>query len=160
MLNTRMENKMQKIRIAYTTSYLPISPLIQFVTWSSWSHVIILTNDNTGIEATLSTGVHEDTYENIFERAKHLHIVEYDVKDAEAIIAAARSQIGKKYDFTALFGIIIRRDLSERDKWFCSELMAYAFDKGGSPLFRKDSISRITPQDCWKVFGKDIGRMK
>lgn len=66
-----------------------------------------------------------------------------------AAVAAARSQEGKGYDLTASFGIPLRRDWQEPDKWFCSELVAWSFAQGGSPLFRPDAVHRVAPQHLW-----------
>jgi len=151
---------MQTIRIAYSTGVFPIGPLVKLFTWSKWSHVVLLTDENTGIEATVLNGVQEVSFEYILNDSKELFIVEYEVVDSKAIIEAARSQIGKKYDFTALIGILFHHDWADEDKWFCSELVAFSFMKGGSPLFRKDSVNRITPEDLWKCKGSDIGKVK
>jgi hypothetical protein len=59
--------------------------------------------------------------------------------------------VGKPYDLTALFGLLMRRDWQEEDRWFCSELVGWAFAQGGSPLFRADALHRITPQNLWML---------
>ena len=38
------------------------------------------------------------------------------------------------------------------DSWFCSELIAWAFDQGGTPLFNTDDIHRITPQNLHMLY--------
>ena len=78
-------------------------------------------------------------------------IVDIPCDDPAAVIAAARSQVGKPYDLTALFGLLVRRDWQEADAWFCSELTAWAFQQGGSPLFRPEALYRITPQHLWMI---------
>jgi uncharacterized protein YycO len=71
--------------------------------------------------------------------------------DEEAAWSWAAAQVGKPYDLTALFGWLSGRDWQEEDSWFCSELVAAAFDKAGSPLFREGTMSRVTPQHLWMV---------
>lgn len=70
--------------------------------------------------------------------------VPQDVAD----VAAARSQIGKPYDWPGVLGIGFRRNWQESDAWFCSELVAWAFGVSGSPLFRTEHW-RITPQTIY-----------
>ena len=71
--------------------------------------------------------------------------------DPDAVIKAALTQLDKPYDFTALFGLLMHRDWQEEDSWFCSELVAWAFAQGGSPLFKPDAIKRVTPQHLWML---------
>ena len=78
-------------------------------------------------------------------------IVDFPVRDPEAVIRAARSQVGKPYDLTALFGLLMHRDWQEDDSWFCSELVAWAFAQGGAPLFRADAMHRVTPHHLWMI---------
>jgi uncharacterized protein YycO len=98
------------------------------------------------VESTLSRGgVKTDTLENVIKRSSAYEIVEFKVNNATAIWEAALTQVGKKYDWTALVGIPFHRDWSEDYAWFCSEFIAWAFDQGGTPLFNSENIHRITP---------------
>jgi len=104
------------------------------------------------LESTLGLGgVKLATLEEFKSRASEWEVVEFTVNDADAIWIAACSQIGKKYDWTALIGIPFHRDWSEADSWFCSELVAWAFDQGGTPLFAKDKIHRVTPGHLYMI---------
>ena len=53
-------------------------------------------------------------------------------------------QFGKKYDWSAIFGIFFRRNWQEEDRWFCSELVEVMRNKFGEPKFRS-TAGRITP---------------
>lgn len=104
------------------------------------------------IESTLGLGgVKLATLEEFKSRASEWDIVTFTVNDSDAIWAAACSQIGKKYDWTALVSLPFHRDWSEADRWFCSELVAWAFDQGGTPLFAKDKIHRVTPGHLYMI---------
>ena len=74
-----------------------------------------------------------------------------DLSQAQAVIAAAESQIGKPYDWLGVLGIGLHRDWQEPDRWFCSEMAAWAFQQAGRPLFRPDALYRITPQHFWML---------
>lgn len=93
------------------------------------------------------------------ERVGEYAIVEMPCRDAQAIIDTARSQLGKKYDWTGLVGIAIHsRNWQEEDSWWCSELIAWAFDKGGNPLFTPEARIRITPQHLFMLYHVEICR--
>lgn len=85
--------------------------------------------------------------------AKHSRwtIIDLPCGNPAAVIAAARSQIGKPYDLTAVLGIAIHRDWQDSARWFCSELVAWAFEQAGSPLFRADAVRRVTPEHLWML---------
>ena len=77
---------------------------------------------------------------------------------ADAAIAAARSQIGKPYDWTGLFGFLSGRDWQKVNRWFCSELATWAIAQGGTRLFRLEAQSRVTPGDLWMISERiDVG---
>lgn len=137
------------MRVLFCTSKLPGAALIRAVTWSDWSHVAIVDGDEV-IEATWPAVRVAPMAEVVAKHPKHV-VVDLPCSDAGAIIAAARSQVGKPYDLTALFGLLVRRDWQEADRWFCSELVAWAFAQGGSPLFRPEALYRITPQHLWMI---------
>ncbi|WP_296574126.1 hypothetical protein [Zoogloea sp.] len=85
---------------------------------------------------------------------KHARIEFIDVPmpDEDAALSAARSQVGKGYDWRALLGIVLRaRRLAEKDRWFCSELVAWVAEQGGRPLFRGEVLRRVTPQHLWML---------
>lgn len=149
---------MDTIRIVFSRSVSVFSYGVRFMTWSSFSHCGILTKENTIVESAFTLGgVVETSFTSFIERVKYYEIVELDCVDADAIIAAARSQIGKPYDWTGLIGIAVRkRNWQEDDSWFCSELIAWAFDQGGTPLFNTDDIHRITPQNLYMLYHTSI----
>lgn len=142
---------MPAVRLLFSTTENPFSSLIRAATWSRWSHVAIIEDGDTVIEAAALHGVRRVTFVDAINRAKDAALVELRSADPAAVIAAAASQIGKPYDYTAILGIGLQRDWQEDDAWFCSELIAWAFDAAGQPLFRPDCMRRVTPQHLWMV---------
>lgn len=60
----------------------------------------------------------------------------------------ALTQVGKPYDWKAILGIATNRDWHCGDDYFCSELVAFAFEQTGNPLINPDTVIwRITPRD-------------
>lgn len=123
--------------------------LIRLVTWSDWSHVAVIDGEHA-IEAVWPR-VRRVPLADVMAQHTACEIVEFSCTDVDAAIRAARSQIGKPYDLTALVGLLAHRDWQEDDRWFCSELAAWSFAQAGTPLFRHDAVHRITPQHLWML---------
>lgn len=141
---------MGTVSLLFSTSGHPMSAAIRVGTWSDWSHVAIIDGDEV-IEATAPAGVRRFPVVRSINHAKRGAIVELPCRDPQAVIAAAASQIGKPYDYTAILGLGLRRDWQEEDAWFCSELVAWAFQHAGEPLFRAECLRRVTPQHLWML---------
>lgn len=103
------------------------------------------------IEAVALEGVRQVPKAYAIQRASDYCLVNLPAYNAQAIIEAARSQLGKPYDWTAVAGLGLHRDWQEEDSWFCSELVAWAADQAGEPWFRQEALRRITPQHLWML---------
>jgi uncharacterized protein YycO len=122
------------------------STFLRFAMWSKWSHSAIL-DGGTVTDTTLwQGGVKEHTTEEFFK-----HYPTYEVRDiagSEESYAKARvwmkSQINKKYDWTALLSFIVQRDWQMDDRWFCSEYSEFVVAICDKPRFRANA-SRVTP---------------
>ncbi len=147
---------MNTVRVLFTRRHHPGSLAIRLVTWSAWSHVDLLL-DEPGAAARLvgavaPSGVIETPMSIRLAHASRAAIVEFPVRNPQAVLDAALGQIGRPYDWLGCAGIALRnRDWQEPDSWFCSELVAYAFGQAGEPLFREDMVSRVTPQHLWML---------
>jgi len=144
---------MEAVSVLFTRRHHPGSVAIRVATWSAWSHVDLV--DDLGstpvlIGAIALKGVVEESLEHRLAQASRAALVKFPAVNPAAVIAAARSQLGKPYDLPGIAGLVTRsRDWQEDDSWFCSELVPWAFDRGGSPIFRQDLVGRITPQHLW-----------
>lgn len=116
--------------------------LIRGVTWSPWDHVALVRKDGRFLSAMPGIGV----VIGPAPEAARIDLFEVDAIEA-AVMWQAREQLGKPYDWTAVIGIGLHRDWRETDSWFCSELLAWAFETAGHPLLRTDHLNRITPGD-------------
>ncbi|MBX9687082.1 MAG: hypothetical protein K2X27_10295 [Candidatus Obscuribacterales bacterium] len=135
-----------KIGLRFITSNSVVSQAIRAVTWSEYSHVDLIVKSNAGLAllGAQADGVKLRTW-NYCQPTKILNLYA-DVPDkaGEQVFEFTHAQIGKPYDYTALVGNLLHRDWQEDDSWFCSELIAAAFDKAGYPLLN-GSANRITP---------------
>ena len=95
------------------------SKLIQLQTRSEYSHVAIMLDDLSVVEAWQGTGVRKDFL---------------------------LTQLGKKYDYSSVFRFVTRRDALDNDRIFCSELVELAFIRGGLRLLRGNP-SHHSPRD-------------
>jgi uncharacterized protein YycO len=141
---------MPSIRLLFTTTSKPFSAAIRALTWSRWSHVAIIDGD-TVIEAAALQGVCRTPLRAAIEHAREYASGYLRCANPQAVIEAAASQIGKPYDYTAILGLGLRRDWQEDDAWFCSELVAWSMAQAGTPLFRHESLRRVTPEHLWML---------
>lgn len=137
-----------KVIFATRKKYIP-ALLLRIITLSKFSHMAVLLDDNTVIEATAFKGVVRRPYQNFTKHYDHIIIQEVPLPDEEAAIKFLIAQVGKPYDWTAILGIVFRNGKwTDPDSWFCSELVEAAIKTGGLDRFKED-VSRIIPQYCW-----------
>lgn len=109
---------------------------IRLFTWSKWSHAGVIVN-NKVIEATAKHGVVETSLHDFKMRYKRYKII--DVPHQGDYQTRLYKQLGKKYDWGAIFRFVLRGDWHKPDKWFCYELAAY-----GSGILNPNYIDRVT----------------
>lgn len=57
----------------------------------------------------------------------------------------ARAAVGKPYNMRGILGFAIGEDWNKGRSFFCSQLVAYAFEQAGFPLLRVEHADRVTP---------------
>lgn len=130
-----------------TEKWNPVSAAIRFTTRSWASHA-----EFVDVTAQVTLGARAAGGVKLRPCAKD-HYSRVEQFTADGITAAykwALTQAGKPYDFSAITGIALDRNLHDESRWFCSELVAVAFEKVGFPLLStrpSDSSWRITPRD-------------
>lgn len=134
-------------RVIFSRRHHPGSVLLRTALWSPWSHCGIIVGDSV-IEARADGGVVRTPLHEFQAHASRWAIVQFPANDNAGYAACA--EVGKPYDFAGVAGIGLHRRWSDADKWFCSELVAYALKRGGLALFREDE-NRITPQHLWML---------
>lgn len=124
---------------------------IRWYTWSSVAHAAIQLDDGSFIDATPSHGVSHHT--GVSGSVVRFFDVEYPTIPSRTLVeervrAWLSAQLGKPYDWSAIYGMAFRRDWHKDDKWFCSELVEGAFSAAGYPLVNGSLIlDRVTPRD-------------
>lgn len=134
--------------IQFSAQRLIGSAAIRYFTWSPYSHVDFVLPNGMLLGARAARGV--ALYSPAEWQASRVatYSVATNIRQQEAILRAARSQIGKPYDWGGVLGIALRsRRWQADDSWFCSELVTWAFEQAGVPLLRTTDAWRITPRD-------------
>jgi uncharacterized protein YycO len=138
---------MQHITVIYARAPKPISWAIRFTTWSQWSHIGVVSEDGSKVyESRGDTGVVETPINDFLWRYTEYAFAQLPCESKCKAYRFYQSQLGKPYDFTALYSIVFRRDWQEPDSWFCSEYVG-----AGLGIFRTESIKRITPECLWRL---------
>lgn len=140
---------MDKVTVIYSRSHTVGSLLIRLFTWSTFSHVGLVDGDHV-IEAVFPQ-VRRVSKAEFLKGKSSVEEWGYACKDAQAITNAAMSQVGKLYDHLFLIGFMLRRNWQDDDRWACSELIAWSFGKGGSPLFRAKRVGRVAPEHMYML---------
>ncbi len=139
------------VTLLFARSRSPVSLAIRLFTWSRWSHVAVLHNGHV-YESQAPGGVAvtpAHRWQRCYTSVQHVRLAHPHPADVSAFMA---SQRGKPYDYGAIAGLVFRRRAwADRRRWFCSELVAWAFAQAGRPLFRRTALSRITPQHLWML---------
>jgi cell wall-associated NlpC family hydrolase len=143
----------QTVQVLFTRRSLIGSLLIRGVTWSAFSHVEIVLGDQV-IGANMFGGVTLTPLKERLAKSSYAARVNMPCASAQAVKDAALSKIGAGYDYLGLLGILLHsKRLQSKDRFFCSEFVAWAFNEGGTPLLRSELGARITPQHLWMLPG-------
>ena len=133
------------ILLRFTRSNRLISHLIRFFTWSQYSHVEIVIRGEGYLGACGNGGVQLRS----LDYDPHCHYILRRVActplQAAQVIQFAKDKIGDPYYYTAILGFLVRRDWHEPRHWFCSELVAAAFEYAKIYKF-PIKLNRITPE--------------
>ena len=135
-----------------------ISKIIEWQTFSPYSHAAWWCQDGTVIEAwhtqtidgkrklKLKEGVQRhDSPATIHTPGTEIDVFEVPGIDEAAVESFLIEQIGKDYDFAPVVrGFIFRVMRDNPDKWFCSELVSAACSAAGAHLLRAPSW-KISP---------------
>lgn len=142
------------IRVAFFSGTGKWSRLIRWRTWGDGpAHVGLLTTDGANIlHARPGRGVRVDRLEDSAKPGTVIDILEAQVPaDAARILwAYAEAQLGKPYDWPGNLGFVIRKDVHDRDAWFCSELVAWLFYIANHPLLHRLPSWKYSPEDLWR----------
>jgi len=124
---------------------------VKAYTWSWASHceTVLLRNGNHVLYGALpSTGVNYRPYDSTAGE----HVEEYKIQMTtdvtDQVTQNLLSQQGKPYDYTAILAFAMHRNWGDdHAKWFCSELIVWAFAKANFSILRTEHLNRVSPRD-------------
>lgn len=129
------------------------SSVIKALTWSKWSHVELVRGDEA-FGARMEGGVKWRPV----ARLPYHQFLDIHLEVPDNFLEILTSQEGKGYDFVALFGGILRRNWQDPEKWFCSELIAWALTEVGKICVQ--NINRVSPRElCLILHNLDSKRV-
>lgn len=143
------------MKIKFTASLLPLSPLIRVATWAKCSHVEFEFSDGMVIAPVMEVGRVIATRDRKY-RWEYPYELPISKKEEKTLRVWAEDQIGKPYDYTALapFNVLIPRAKKlwkDDSMWMCSEFCAVGLELVGIKLFPED-YKKITPGRLMKTY--------
>lgn len=136
------------MRVALYKGRSLFSRAIRFSTWSEFSHVAWVDDDNSVIQAW-RRGVTKDA------SLSAGHTPGTEVWLFRAPLATPRMvwkqreflgrEVGKPYDKAGILGFVRRMDVQRPDQWFCSEIVFAAFLYSGLPLLKRIPAHKVYP---------------
>jgi hypothetical protein len=147
------------MKIKFTASWLPLSPLIRLWTWSKCSHCEFEFSDGMIIVPAMEAGRVIAT-KNRKYTWEHVYDIPITQEQENKLRQWAEGELGKPYDYTALapLNVLIprtKKQWKDNDIWMCSEFCAYGLEMVGFEYF-SDTHKKISPGDLMKAFTKDI----
>lgn len=118
------------MRLLFVRATSPGSLLIRAFEGGEASHVGIVDGDYV-IDATFAHGVARRPLADFMRRRELVADIVVPTPDDAAGLAWARTQIGKPYDWLALVGFLLWRDLSNPGSGYCSLLARGALLQAG-----------------------------
>lgn len=148
-----------------TEKWAAASILIRYGTRCPWSHAgFYNSEEDCYLSAQVKGGVAIRTTKGTPTESFSKRLI-CSADGIDEAYAFALTQLGKPYDWRAILGIAAgNTDWHDGEDYFCSELVAYAFEQIGKPLLNPSAVIwRITPRDLLlsnsiKVIGEFDGR--
>lgn len=134
-----MKQLRDNVTVVFASNNQPASLVIKLFTLSHWSHVAILDDEGYIYDSTLISGVRRIHFNEWREHYRELDFTIFPVKDRKLVYEFLNSQVGKRYDTLGIFSFILRKNYENKNKWFCSELVAHALGVKYKPW-------RLSPQ--------------
>jgi hypothetical protein len=147
------------LRFSGSSNIAAMAVKIDTWSWASHSETLIEPDDLSALGQILPPGTQPRLYgalpgtgvgfrpmnATVGDRVEQYTIQMHD-QTKYTIIKHLLAQQGKPYDWTGIIGFALHRNWNNDDtKWFCSELIAWAFEQSGFPLLRTDQVNKLAP---------------
>lgn len=119
-----MNNFKDDVTVIFVGNNKPFSLAIKLFTFSHFSHCAVLDEKGYVIDTTLATGVRKIHFDEWKKHYNNFEFTFFPVESREKSLAFFNAQVGKDYDPLGILSFILRKDYEDKDKYFCSELIA------------------------------------
>ncbi len=121
------------MRLIYSRRATPSSVLLRIGQWwGPWTHCAVIDGEHVVESLASRGGVILSPLAEAVGRSSEYEVTDVPTPDDAAGIAWARSQVGRPYDWSGVFGLALRgRDWQGDDSWYCSELVERALVEAG-----------------------------
>ena len=127
------------------------SSFIKRFTFGSYSHVSLVFHMHSApqeIESIQGKGLIEHAPYTPEEKVFDEWFVPLTYEQIIDTHILAMSLLGAKYDWQGIWGFLRRKKTHSKDKFFCSELVAYVLLKAGYPLSRREPYRETPSSVC------------
>lgn len=127
-----------------------LAKLIRWITWGDYAHVSYVRDDlSLELQSWFRGGVQASPIIGVYFPGADIDLYDVALTDCQrnAVEHFINSQLGKKYDWRGVLHFITRRreKPKDQDRWFCSELIAAAFELAGVPLLDRVPAYKVSP---------------
>jgi len=128
-----------------------ISGIIRYLTWSKFSHVVLISPDRLSyIESTHGVGVRELPISELLKKGS-IEIGTITHPHPDQIWDLAKKEIGKPYDSKYIYGWLFRKNWQDDKKWACCELIPAMAERTGHPIIRCEEFIKVTPETLYMI---------
>lgn len=125
-----------------------VSRIIRWQQRTDVSHISIIDNDDSLIEALEFSGVVQNRTLQDARNEQRVDVLEVYVTPEQryAALAWSKGQLGKRYDYLSILRFVTRRkNRKDNGKWFCSEFAFVAAEKAGVALLQRIPPAEVSP---------------
>ena len=126
---------------------------IKRFTFSEFSHVtVVFDMQEQGLEYEAIQGkrFHKQRF-NVEDKSARLFCAEVNEDQITAMMNAAESILGSRYDWTGIWGFMVRKKREKMNWWFCSEVTPWILSHGQLVLQRKEFFKHTPGDVCCSV---------
>ena len=127
------------------------SAFLRWYTHCPYSHCEMLFEDEQGAPYIIGARVAGVKKFSTLSVPNRSTILEMEVTDEqyEKFHAFVHGKVGASYDWRAYLGFLFNKKTEGPNRWFCSELIAAAFNHAGIEMFHNTGTWYITPRDIY-----------
>lgn len=138
---------MEKVKVLLYRGSGIVGQIIRWRTWGDYAHVAMMLRGKV-YESVEGKGVISTMKDHHLANRMPTKVLQIELPSlvVDKIEEWCKARVGDKYDYTAIYGFLVRRDRQSKGKWFCSEYVTEAFKHAGVDLFLRTPSWKISPQ--------------